>query len=131
MLLRNLFMDLISENMEIWTDEFKTDLVETMKQAITLEKEFINDCLPVSQVGLNAEEFCQYIDSLLTAALRVWVLIRSTPAFPILSLGSPRPWISRRKPTSLSSASLSIRKHPLFLPLTTTNSNPFRPAGLG
>ena len=71
MLLRNLFMDLISENMEIWTDEFKTDLVETMKQAITLEKEFINDCLPVSQVGLNAEEFCQYIDSLLTAALRV------------------------------------------------------------
>ncbi len=59
---RNLFMDLVSENHEIWTSEFKSELVETMKEAVALEKEFINDCLPVSAVGLNSDEFCQYIN---------------------------------------------------------------------
>lgn len=61
-LLRNLFMDLIGENMEIWTTEFKQELVDTMAEAVRLEKEFIQDCLPVSSVGLNCEEFFQYID---------------------------------------------------------------------
>ncbi|MDF1860147.1 MAG: ribonucleotide-diphosphate reductase subunit beta [Verrucomicrobiales bacterium] len=61
-LLRNLFMDLIGENMEIWTAEFKQELVDTMAEAVRLEKEFIQDCLPVSSVGLNCEEFFQYID---------------------------------------------------------------------
>lgn len=88
-LLRNLFMDLISENMEIWTDEFKTDLVETMKHAITLEKEFINDCLPVSQVGLNAEEFCQYIDFIADRRLEG---VGLNPINPGIS--NPFPWLA-------------------------------------
>jgi ribonucleoside-diphosphate reductase beta chain len=33
-----------------------------MVEAVALEKEFINDCLPVNAVGLSSEEFCQYID---------------------------------------------------------------------
>ena len=61
-LFRNLFMDLIGENMEIWDQAFKAELVDTMKEAVELEKEFIRDCLPVSSVGLSADEFCQYID---------------------------------------------------------------------
>jgi ribonucleoside-diphosphate reductase beta chain len=39
-----------------------TNLVELMKEAVQLEKEFIRDCLPVSSVGLSADEFCTYID---------------------------------------------------------------------
>ena len=61
-LLRNLLMDLVDENPDIWTDEFKEDLRATMKEGITLEKQFIRDCLPVSSIGLNAGEFEQYID---------------------------------------------------------------------
>lgn len=61
-LLRNLFMDLIEENPDIWTSEFRKDLVTTMKKAIALEKEFIRDCLPINAVGLSSEEFMQYID---------------------------------------------------------------------
>jgi ribonucleoside-diphosphate reductase beta chain len=61
-LLRNLFMDLVEENHEIWTPEFREDLRALMQQAVTLEKEFIRDCLPVNAVGLSADEFCQYID---------------------------------------------------------------------
>ncbi len=59
---RNLLMDLIDENPDIWTEDFKQDLRGTMKEGIELEKKFIRDCLPVSAIGLNADEFVQYID---------------------------------------------------------------------
>jgi ribonucleoside-diphosphate reductase beta chain len=61
-LLRNLFMDLVEENREIWTPEFKEELRETMRTAVELEKEFIRDCLPVNAVGLRIDDFLQYID---------------------------------------------------------------------
>jgi ribonucleoside-diphosphate reductase beta chain len=59
---RNLFMDLIEENQEIWTPEYKEELRQTMAEAVTLEKEFIRDCLPVNAVGLKLEDFLSYID---------------------------------------------------------------------
>src|SRR6185312_97293 len=59
---RQLFVDLVEENAEIWTQPFQQDLRDLMSEAVRLEKEFIRDCLPVSAVGLNADEFCQYID---------------------------------------------------------------------
>lgn len=59
---RNLFMDLIEENREIWTPEFKEELRETMAEAVRLEKNFIRDCLPTNAVGLALDEFVAYID---------------------------------------------------------------------
>jgi len=35
---RNLFMDLVEENREIWTSEFKEELRALMQEAINLEK---------------------------------------------------------------------------------------------
>jgi ribonucleoside-diphosphate reductase beta chain len=55
-------MDLVEENRDIWTTEFKEELRETMREAIELEKDFIRDCLPVNAVGLVLEEFLTYID---------------------------------------------------------------------
>ncbi len=88
-LLRNLFMDLIGENMEIWTPEFQQELVETMKEAVALEKEFIHDCLPVSSVGLNAEEFCQYIDYIADRRLTGVGLTALNPG-----VSNPFPWLA-------------------------------------
>ena len=59
---RNLLMDLVNENPDVWTDAFQEDLRATMADGIALEKRFIRDCLPVAAVGLSAEEFEQYID---------------------------------------------------------------------
>ena len=59
---RNLFMDLVEENREIWTTEFKEELRATMAEAVQLEKDFIRDCLPVNAVGLAIDEFLTYID---------------------------------------------------------------------
>ncbi|MDA8634139.1 ribonucleotide-diphosphate reductase subunit beta [Verrucomicrobiales bacterium] len=87
-ILRNLFMDLIQENMEIWTPEFRQELIDTMKQAIVLEKEFINDCLPISSVGLNADEFCTYIDFIADRRLEG---IGLNPLNP--GIKNPFPWL--------------------------------------
>jgi ribonucleoside-diphosphate reductase beta chain len=59
---RNLLMDLVDENPDIWTPEFQEDLRATMAEGIRLEKKFIRDCLPVASIGMNAGEFEDYID---------------------------------------------------------------------
>jgi ribonucleoside-diphosphate reductase beta chain len=59
---RNLFMDLVEENREIWSPEFKEELRGLMREAVALEKDFIRDCLPVNAVGLRLEDFQTYID---------------------------------------------------------------------
>ena len=88
-LFRNLFMDLIEENREIWTDEFKEDLRATMREAVNLEKEFIRDCLPVNAVGLAIEEFVTYIDYIADRRLEGCGL---TPLSP--GVKNPLPWLA-------------------------------------
>ena len=60
--LRLMFLGLVQENPAIMTPEFKEDLLATMAAGVELEKTFIRDCLPVSAVGLNGDDFEQYID---------------------------------------------------------------------
>ena len=61
-LFRRLFRDLVAENRDIWTDPFRAELRELMREAVALEQRFIADCLPVEGVGLSQEDFAQYID---------------------------------------------------------------------
>lgn len=86
---RNLLMDLIDENPDIWTESFKQELVDTMKEGIALEKQFIRDCLPVSAVGLSAEEFEQYIDYIADRRLEGVGLKPLNPG-----VTNPFPWLS-------------------------------------
>ncbi|MEM8955731.1 MAG: ribonucleotide-diphosphate reductase subunit beta [Verrucomicrobiota bacterium] len=88
-LLRNLLMDLIEENPEIWTLEFKEDLRGLMAEAVELEKEFINDCLPVNAVGLSAEEFQRYIDYIADRRLEGVGLAPLNPG-----VTNPLPWLA-------------------------------------
>lgn len=88
-LFRNLLMDLVEENPDIWTPEFREDLVETMKEAVSLEKEFIGDCLPVGSVGLSEAEFCQYIDYIADRRLDGVNLRELNPG-----IQNPLPWLS-------------------------------------
>ncbi|WP_309396585.1 ribonucleotide-diphosphate reductase subunit beta [Cerasicoccus maritimus] len=86
---RNVLMDLVDENPDVWTPEFKEELVETMKEGIALEKEFIRDCLPVNAVGLSADEFVQYIDYIADRRLESCGLKPLNPG-----LGNPFPWLA-------------------------------------
>ncbi|MFM2168547.1 MAG: hypothetical protein RIS79_2918 [Verrucomicrobiota bacterium] len=86
---RNLFMDLVEENPDLWTSEFREELVNIMREAVKLEKEFIRDCLPVNAVGLSADEFEQYIDYIADRRL-------AGCGLPALSPGvqNPLPWLA-------------------------------------
>jgi ribonucleoside-diphosphate reductase beta chain len=61
-LFRRLLGELVAENRELWTPDFREELRELMREAVALEQAFIADCLPVEAVGLSREDFCQYLD---------------------------------------------------------------------
>ncbi|MGI8602852.1 MAG: ribonucleotide-diphosphate reductase subunit beta [Verrucomicrobiales bacterium] len=86
---RNLFMDLIEENKDIWTADFRRELCALMREAVALEKDFIADCLPVSSVGLTKDEFLQYIDFIADRRLVGCGLPPLSPAIP-----NPLPWLA-------------------------------------
>jgi ribonucleoside-diphosphate reductase beta chain len=88
-LLRNLFMDLVEENDDVWTEDFREGLRELMGEAVALEKEFIRDCLPVNAVGLSADEFCQYIDYIADRRLEGVGLKPLNPG-----VQNPFPWLA-------------------------------------
>lgn len=88
-LLRNLFMDLVEENREIWTTEFKEELRQTMAEAVELEKSFIQDCLPVNAVGLVLEDFLTYIDYIADRRLEGCGLAPLNPG-----IQNPLPWLA-------------------------------------
>jgi len=86
---RNLFMDLVEENREIWTTEFKEELRETMREAATLEKDIIRDCLPVNAVGLVIDDFLTYIDYIADRRLEGCGLEPLNPG-----IQNPLPWLA-------------------------------------
>ena len=87
---RNLFMDLVEENRDIWTAEFKEELRETMAEAVQLEKEFIRDCLPVNAVGLSLEDFLTYIDFIADRRLEGCGLAPLSSG----AIKNPLPWLA-------------------------------------
>ena len=59
---RYILTELISENPDLWTLEFKNELVEFMREGVELEKEFVRDCLPEDGVGMTQRDFLEYVD---------------------------------------------------------------------
>jgi ribonucleoside-diphosphate reductase beta chain len=88
-LFRLLLRELVKENPDIWTPEFREELRATMREAVELEKAFIRDCLPKNLVGLGVDEFEQYIDYI---ADRRLVRCELAPLCPGVS--NPLPWLA-------------------------------------
>ncbi|MCW2955642.1 MAG: Ribonucleoside-diphosphate reductase [Thermoleophilia bacterium] len=88
-LLRQLLLALADENPGVWTDAFKEELRDLMREAVRLEKEFIADVLPVDGVGLSRAEFDQYIDYIGDRRLDG---LGIAPLHP--GLENPLPWLA-------------------------------------
>jgi len=58
---RYILSQLIAENPDIWTPEFRSELVEFMREGVELEKEFVRDCLPEDGVGMTQADFITYV----------------------------------------------------------------------
>ena len=78
-----------------------------MRQAIELEKEFIEDCLPVNSVGLSSEDFTQYIDYIADRRLEGVGLHPLSPG-----IENPFPWLAEM---------MDIKKEQNFLRVESRN----------
>jgi transcriptional regulator NrdR family protein len=116
-------MDLIEENPEIWTAEFKEELRDTDEGGVALEKKFIEDCLPVNAVGLSAEEFDQYIDYIADRRLEGVGLKPLNPGRPeSLPLAGRNDGHQEGAELLRRAASPNTRRPPRSASSTTTNS---------
>ena len=59
---RYILEKLIEENPDIWTPDFRAELVDFMREGVELEKEFVLDCLPEDLVGITQKAFLDYVD---------------------------------------------------------------------
>src|SRR5579871_3032901 len=59
---RYLLEKLIEENPDLWTEEFRQELVDFMREGVELEKQFVLDCLPEDGVGMTQADFLTYVD---------------------------------------------------------------------
>ncbi len=87
---RRLLLELVAENPDVWTEAFRGELRELMREAVALEQQFISDCLPVEGIGLSAEDFSQYIDHI---ADRRLVGCGLEPLHDV-AIENPLPWLA-------------------------------------
>ncbi|GEM_PF-35119 len=88
-LFRELLNELVVENPQVWSAEFQQDLRKTMGEAVELEKSFVKDCLPVDSVGLNSDEFCEYVEYIANRRLEG---VNLAPLYE--NAKNPFPWLA-------------------------------------
>lgn len=78
-----------TENPSVWTPEFQDDIVELIKQAVILEKAYAIDACPQGLLGINAEQFCHYVEYITDRRLERIDLPK------IYGRQNPFPWMSQ------------------------------------
>ena len=88
----NFGIDLINsikeENLELWTPEFQAHIVDLIKEAVELEIQYAQDCLPRGILGLTAPMFREYVQYIADRRLERIGLK------PIYQSKNPFPWMS-------------------------------------
>jgi ribonucleoside-diphosphate reductase beta chain len=84
----DLINTIVQENPEIWTDEFKQDLVAKIKRGVELEEQYADDCLPRGLLGLNADTVKQYVRHVADRRLERIGLPK------LYNVENPMPWMS-------------------------------------
>lgn len=51
-----------AENPEIWTPQFTQEITALIQHAVTLEKKYAYDACPQGVLGINARQFCDYVE---------------------------------------------------------------------
>ena len=51
-----------AENPQVWTPEFQQNIVELIKRSVELERTYAKDACPQGLLGINADQFCDYVE---------------------------------------------------------------------
>lgn len=84
----DLINTIIQENPVIWTEQFKQTIADDIKQAVELEIEYAQDCLPRGILGLNSHIIKTYLEYIADRRLK------SINLEPIYGSKNPFPWMS-------------------------------------
>ncbi len=84
----DLINTIVQENPDIWTEDFKRQIIENVSHAVELENAYANDCLPHGILGLNADSVHQYIQHIADRRLERIGLPK------IFQTRNPFPWMS-------------------------------------
>lgn len=78
-----------AEYPEVWTPEFKEKIADLIQQAVELEKRYAHDACPKGLLGINAEQFSNYVEHIADRRLERlgFDKIYETP--------NPFPWMSQ------------------------------------
>jgi ribonucleoside-diphosphate reductase beta chain len=77
------------ENPDIWTPAFQAEVVDLIKQAVELEKQYAQDACPQGILGINAEQFCDYVEYITDRRLERIDLPK------MFDRANPFPWMSQ------------------------------------
>jgi len=93
---RNLFLELIKENGELWTAEFREELRALMREAVEQEKRFVRDGLgaeTVAAAGLGLDDLLGYLDTVGDRRLEGCNLAPLSAAGGASKAQNPLPWL--------------------------------------
>lgn len=51
-----------TENPDVWDEAFQEKILSLIQQAVVLERNYANDACPQGLLGINAEQFCNYVE---------------------------------------------------------------------
>ncbi len=78
-----------AENPEIWTTEFQEEIITLITKGVALEQKYAHDACPSGLLGINAEQFSQYVEFIADRRLERLELPR------VYNRQNPFPWMSQ------------------------------------
>lgn len=78
-----------SENPYIWDEEFQKEIIKLIKKAVELEKRYAYDACPEGLLGINPEQFAEYVEYIADRRLERIGLPK------IYNTENPFPWMSQ------------------------------------
>lgn len=78
-----------AENPECWDQAFQDELVVLIKKSVELEKSYAKDACPQGVLGINAEQFCEYVEYIADRRLERIDLPK------VYGTTNPFPWMSQ------------------------------------
>lgn len=78
-----------AENPEIWDQAFQDTIVDLIRQAVVLERAYAVDACPQGMFGINAEQFCNYVEHMADRRLERLGLPK------VYNKENPFPWMAQ------------------------------------
>lgn len=77
------------ENPDVWTETFVAEITNLIKQSVELEKDYALEACPDGILGINAQQFCDYVEHIADRRLERIGLAA------IYNTENPFPWMSQ------------------------------------